>query len=62
MQTEYGKTLLMLAAQRGNLYLVQYLLESGCDPAMTDWEGKTAADYAIAAGAEEVLYILNKTV
>lgn len=59
IQTEYGKTLLMLAAKRGNLHLVQYLLESGCDPTMTDWEGKTAADYAIAAGAEEVVDILK---
>ena len=61
MRTEYDKTLLMVAARRGNLCLVQYLLESGCDPALTDYQGKTAADYAFDAGKEDVLHILNQT-
>jgi len=60
MRKENGMTLLMVAAQRGNLCLVQYLLKCGCDPTLTDYQGKTAADYASAAGAEEILIILNQ--
>lgn len=60
MRGENGMTLLMVASRRGNISLVQYLIEHGCDPNLTDCQGKTAADYAVAEGAEDILYILNQ--
>ena len=59
MRSENGMTLLMVAARRRNLYLVEQLLQWGCDPTLVDYQGKTAADYANIAGAEEILNILN---
>ena len=60
MRGENGMTLLMVAARRGNLPLVEYLLDYGCDPSLTDYQGNTAADYAVGAGAEDVLSILTQ--
>lgn len=60
MRGENGMTLLMVASRRGNISLVQYLIEHGCNPNLTDYQGKTAADYATASGAEDILYILNQ--
>lgn len=58
MRAENGMTLLMYAARRGNLPLAQYLLEIGCDPALTDRQGKTAYDYA---ETEDLLTLLSQT-
>ena len=41
-----GWTPLHLAAWVGNAAAVEFLLSVGADPALLDWYGKTAADWA----------------
>ena len=57
-QTEYGKTLLMYAARRGNLYLAEYLIAQGGDISITDSQGKTALDYAVDAQKQDMVELL----
>lgn len=54
-----GQTLLMLAAEKGNLYLVNYLMEQGCDKTMVDNYGKTALDYAMEEQRQDVIDLLK---
>lgn len=54
-----GQTLLMIAAKKGNLYLVSYLMEQGCDKTIVDCRGKTALDYAMDAQHQEVIDLLK---
>ncbi len=54
-----GQSLLMLAAEEGNLYLVSYLMEQGCDKTMVDNYGKTALDYAMEKQHQEVIDLLK---
>lgn len=55
----HGKTLLMWAANLGSTECVQYLIESGADTALTSAEGKTAYDYAVEKGYEEIAQLLR---
>lgn len=58
--TSYGgKTLLMLAVQKENLCLVQYLLSIDCDIDIKDLSGKTAYDYAIQSGNRDIIALLE---
>lgn len=59
-QTAWGNTLLMYAAGSGNLRLVEYLLDTGCDPTIQNHEGKTAYDWAVASGKEEIAKLLTE--
>ena len=54
-----GQTLLMFAAQKGNLYLVNYLLAQGCDIAAADLRGRTAYDYAVENGYGDIAELLQ---
>jgi len=49
-------TPLMLAAQTGNLPLVQALLARGAEPALHDLFGHTAASYALVQAAQDATY------
>jgi len=51
-----GATPLMLAAQTGNLALVQALLARGAQPGLRDLFGHTAASYALAQAAQDAVY------
>ena len=53
-------TPLMVAAHEGNLELADLLLERGADPSAADKKGKTAADYASAAGRMNILKRLQE--
>jgi len=53
-QDSEGKSLLMIAAQRGFLELVQSLLELNVDMRLKDRSGRTALFYAIEANNENV--------
>lgn len=44
---QWGRTWLMLAANRGNSELVRDLLDAGAEPMHTDMDGKNAACFAI---------------
>ncbi len=56
----YDQTLLMISVQKGNLYLAEYLLSAGCDPSLTDYYGKTALDYAVESGNEDMIALLEQ--
>ena len=56
--TPSGQSLLMLAAKKGNRYLVNALMEKGCDKTMVDTYGKTALDYAKEGENQEVIDLL----
>ena len=45
-----GRTMLMAAADNGQAEIAAYLLAQGADPALTDDDGRTALDIAIAEG------------
>lgn len=45
-----GLTPLMVAAERGDTDIITALLAEGADPGITDLEGKTACDIALACG------------
>jgi ankyrin repeat protein len=49
----------MWAANLGSIECVQYLIESGADTALTSAEGKTAYDYAVEKGYEEIAQLLR---
>jgi RNA polymerase primary sigma factor len=54
-----GLTPLMLSAARNRASICQLLLDSGADWKLTAPSGKTALDIAVAAGADDVIRILN---
>jgi len=45
----------MLAAERGDAYLVKAMIEAGADPAARDYQGKTSLHAAITIRAKEVI-------
>lgn len=51
--------LLRTAAVRGDAATVAFLLERGADPSLTNAEGRTALDHALAAGHDEVVRLLR---
>lgn len=59
VKTSSGQTLLMYAAKAGNLDLTKYLLSEGCDKNCRDASGKTALDYAIEQGEDEIVALLG---
>ncbi len=56
---EESFTLLMCAAIRGNIDLAEYLLSIGTDKTIKDSKGKTAYDYAIDSGHDELAELLK---
>ena len=53
--TSSGKSLLMFAAESGNLSMVEWLLEEGCSPLLMDDADRTALDYAVYSGNTEMV-------
>jgi ankyrin repeat protein len=49
----------MWAASLGSAECVQFLIESGADTALTSEEGKTAYDYAVEKGYEDIAQLLR---
>jgi ankyrin repeat protein len=58
---ERGMTRLMTAAAAGSPEDVKVLLAHGADATLTDWEGRTAADYARTAGHPGVVALFRAT-
>ncbi len=58
-QTEYGNTLLMYASQYGNIRLVEYLLDKGCDVTLKNNQGDTAYDFAVEHNQEAIIALLE---
>ncbi|MBI5410745.1 MAG: ankyrin repeat domain-containing protein [Nitrospirae bacterium] len=54
-----GVTPLMMAASRGHIEVVQYLLERGADPTLEDASGHTALYHARAWKQRDVVEVLN---
>lgn len=57
----YDQTLLVISVQKENLYLAEYLLSAGCDTSLKDYYGKTALDYALESGNEDLIALLSDT-
>lgn len=57
----FGKTLLMVAVENENIYLVNYLLSVGADVSIFDDKGKTALDYAIETDNEDLIYLITQS-
>ncbi len=55
-----GSTPLMIAAGRGNLKIIEYLLERGCDPHQKNKHGENALIFAAENGQLDVLKFLDK--
>ena len=57
----FGQTLLMVAVEKENIYLANYLLSAGADVSIFDDKGKTALDYAIETGNEDLIYLIQQS-
>lgn len=55
----HKKTLLILATERENIYLAEYLVSEGCDIQIKDKYGKTAYDYAVENGNQTLIDLLK---
>lgn len=55
-----GQTLLMGAALRGERRMVELLLKLGVDKSLRDENGKTARDWALESGNEDLAHYLNE--
>ncbi len=57
----YGiKTLLIISVVNENVPLTEYLLSIDCDTTIEDSFGKTAYDYAVESGNEEIIRLLEE--
>jgi ankyrin repeat protein len=54
-----GQTALMLAVQFKNIEMVKKLVKAGANTALKCKQNKTAFEYAVFAGNEEIINILN---
>ena len=50
---------LVLAAQKGHLDMVKWLLDHGADPDTKNWQGKTALELATEGGFEDMVKVLS---
>lgn len=55
----HNKTLLIVACQAENIYLVRQILAKGCNAEHIDDFGKTALDYALELENEEIIALLQ---
>jgi ankyrin repeat protein len=56
----YEETPLILAAKNAHTAVVKILLKHGADTSLLDAEGKSALQYAEAAGHKEISELLKK--
>ncbi|KAH9175454.1 ankyrin [Lactarius sanguifluus] len=61
VRDEYGYTALHLAADRGNVAVVEFLLKQGADKTLKDTDGYTATDLATIAQQHDVVVLLERT-
>ena len=59
MKSIDGQTVLICATKVGNVYLAEYAMSCGCDKTVMDNYGKTALDYAVELGNEELIELLR---
>lgn len=59
IQARNGDTLLICAARRGNIHLVQYLIACGCSASVKNNSGQTAYDVALENGNTEIAGLLE---
>ena len=59
-RNDYGQTALMLAAEKGNVAIVESLLKAGADSEVKNHWGWTAIQSAVANGRLEVLHKLSQ--
>ena len=60
IKTKLGETLLIKAVKRENIYLIEYLLVAGSEINSKDIYGKSAIDYAIELGNENIISLLTQ--
>lgn len=60
--TQSGKTLLMFAVQKENVYLADYLIAAGADITVSDINGKTAYDYAVDSKNNDLISLFENKV
>lgn len=56
----YGSTMIMLAADLGNMAITQYLVKAGADVKRQDYSGKTVLHFAALNGRENIVQLLIK--
>lgn len=61
VRDEYGYTALHLAADRGNVATVEFLLKQGADMTLKDTDGYTATDLATIAQKHDIVALLERT-
>ena len=55
-----GRTALMLAAQFGQIQIIDVLLRRGADPSIRDWEGLSALDWARRSNPAEMIPLFER--
>ena len=59
-RSRMNRTLLIHAVVNENVYLVDYLISAGCDLTITDCHDKTAMDYALESGNNELIALVRE--
>ena len=57
--SENGMTILHFAVKKNSINVCKYLLEQGANQNILDAEGKTAYDYALENGSEDMIALFN---